>query len=342
MSTNLTHAERAATHLGLIPGIVLTLSLLARGAEAQSFVVYDDGLTRMNVGYEGLQVILRDNPNPPPNPTTVVLLDGFTNGPGGGQYHYRLEGSSVLDNRGGTLTNGGSSGSVDLYDTSRLIISGGSIIQSDSPAIRASGSSRTEISGGRLISNGFNEGPAGTGIGLSGNAQLEITGGEFHASSSTIIVSAGTSHATIDGGTFNASGIFFGSIVRADQSSITDILGGTFTSYRRGLDVLGNAVVNVRGGTFNLPTFNDQGLGGFFAEGNGLLNVFGGSFALDGSPVAPGFIPHTGRLTGILADGTPLDVLAAGRVFLVPEPAAWLLLVSGAVGIAAATKRRHS
>jgi hypothetical protein len=180
--------------------------------------------------------VLRDNPNPPPNPTTVILLDGFRL-EAAVQYHYRLEGSSVLDNRGGVLNNGGRAGSVDLYDTPRLLMSGGMIDHTgaNGPAIRAGGSSRTEISGGRLRVNGASgEGSDGTGFRLTDDAELQISGGEFTAFVTPILESASASRVTISDGTFNAfsSGIneFIGNILIARQSSVVDILGGTFNS----------------------------------------------------------------------------------------------------------------
>src|SRR5688572_8274360 len=83
-----------------IAGLAFSLS----NAQAQlppPFIVYDDGLTRANVGTTDSQIILRDNPNPPPNPTTVIMSDGFSVGPSR-RFHYRLEGSSVIENRGAT------------------------------------------------------------------------------------------------------------------------------------------------------------------------------------------------------------------------------------------------
>jgi hypothetical protein len=94
---------------------------------------------------------------------------------------------------------------------------------------------------------------------------------------------------------------------------------------------VGDAVVNVRGGSFSFP-FNMRTRSGFNGAG-GLIKVFGDSFALDGMPVGAGFIPRDGRLTGVLADGTPLDVLAQGTVFLVPEPAGWLLALAAFLGV---------
>jgi hypothetical protein len=344
MSLTSIRADRARTPLVVMRGLAVGLALLAHTTEAQSqsFIVYDHGLTRTNAGTTDSLTILRDNPNPPPNPTTVILLDSFSLGPAAVQFYYRLEDSSVLDIRGGTLQQGPFAGIVDLYDASRLLMSGGSISQRSSqdrvdPAILAGGSSRIEISGGSLLVSGFSvEGGNGPGIDLRDDAALSISGGEFTALRTAIIESAGASHVTIDGGTFNAdnSGIpdYIGNILTVDQSSVVDILGGTFTSNARGIEAYGNAVVNVRGGSFSFPFLTDV-LPGFHGGGNGQIKVFGNNFALDSMAVGPGFIPHNGTLTGVLADGTPLNVLATGRVFLIPEPAGWLLALAAFLGV---------
>ena len=79
-------------------------------------------------------------------------------------------------------------------------------------------------------------------------------------------------------------------------------------------------------------------LSGFHTGDTGRINEFGANFALDGVPVGSGFIPHDGVLTGVLADGAPLHVLATGRVYLLPEPAGWLLAAVAAVFVARASK----
>jgi hypothetical protein len=175
---------------------------------------------------------------------------------------------------------------------------------------------------GSSISNNV-AGPFQTGRG----GGLFVTGGDSGSEHGVVITSS----------TFDLNYADAGGALAADNSVVIDIFGGTFTSNKRAIEALGEAIVNIRGGIFDFPS-DMQTLSGFHTGDTGRINVFGANFALDGVPVGSGFIPHDGVLTGVLADGAPLHVLATGRVYLLPEPAGWLLAAVAAVFVARASK----
>jgi hypothetical protein len=136
------------------------------------------------------------------------------------------------------------------------------------------------------------------------NAHLEISGGSFIVSNgddhhgNTLISLRGNATMSISGGRFESRSV--GShLLYADGSSRVDITGGEFLSPLQ--------------------------------AGGGQIHFYGRDFAIDGEPISMGRIPRYGVLTGVLANGTPLNISVGWNVFVhpVPEASSWILALAG-------------
>ena len=100
----------------------------------------------------------------------------------------------------------------------------------------------------------------------------------------------------------------FGGIYSTGFSDAADIEGGEIavenSEDAAGNDIVNSATINIHGGTFIGAIFDPD----FCAQGNGIINIFGTDFAINGVPVDFGpIVATTGQLTGILEDESKLD-----------------------------------
>jgi hypothetical protein len=90
--------------------------------------------------------------------------------------------------------------------------------------------------------------------------------------------------------------------------------------------------VNVFGGTLS---------GDILALASGIITISGSGFNFPFGDL----VPLSGTLTGVLSDGTPLNVnfgrASTATITLIPEPTTGLFVVGGLVGMAASSRRRR-
>lgn len=207
---------------------------------------------------------------------------------------------------------------VEATDNSVVNVFGGTLTGGNSSAaILGRGNSVINIFGGHLVNNDNFD----VALATSENATLNIFGG------------------TIAGGTgLGARGIDV-------AGGVTNIFGGTITASRgASLDILNDATVNLHGGSID-------GNGIEFFEG--VLNVFGTSFLLDGNPIGPGTLTggnnNAGALSVTFADGSQTAFFFGGatnagnrlNLIAVPEASSFMILaLASSVGMFMRSRRK--
>lgn len=210
-----------------------------------------------------------------------------------------LHGTSLFD----IDTPGNHLGVIDVFDDSRLVLGPtGSLTSVPGSLISFHNDSILDVFGG---------GTGEHGVLLGGTSTGHLSGG--------LIGSGGDgSLQTIENASFLMTG---GLLVLPFQA----VFGGTSVEISAGnvsswlVFDAGQAVVS--GGTFPGCAFNCGAQGGRWTINGAQVFVHGSNLALE-----------LGRLTGILDDGNPIDVLVEGNLAnltLVPEPSTGLLLALG-------------
>ncbi len=240
----------------------------------------------------------------------------------------------VLDGEGESPTtvnvvHGADIGSANVYDTSRLNISGGGVARSN-----FYDSSRLNVSGGAVSYVDLYDSATGT---ISAGELAHVNAYE----SSVLLISGGEiSHLNYydsTRGTVLAGDI---SHVSAHEFSVVEVFGGTyFTASSRELGVMlfydGNVrrLTAVDNGTTNL-------FGGNITEylilDGGVLNVFGTELQRSGN-----------RVVGTLLNQDPIDVRVLFyswklNLIIVPEPSTIILTALGALGVLPCRRRKRS
>ena len=213
-----------------------------------------------------------------------------------------ITGTLVIRNNTTVNLTGGSIGasgnnSVIIRDTSVFTMSGG---KTTGGRIAAVGNSVVTLNGGTL---GFDPSPAHDSIVTFGNATIEV----FNINASGKATAVGGT-ITIHGGSFSAAATF--------GTGAMEILGGSFDGSVNGLD---SSTIILRGGAIGADNFGASVVGFGLAAievrggavsgrilsiGSSDVDVFGCPLSLDGS----------GRLTGLLEDGTPISVNTSGPI----------------------------
>jgi hypothetical protein len=217
-------------------------------------------------------------------------------------------------------------------------------------AVTTSENSKLNISGGDI---GFRGDSSSNVVGTGGQTEFLMTGGVIHGWS----IFWQQTRAEISGGTLTGEiwledeaqllltgGFLDGGVQTRRLNSHLEMTGGfIFTD----LEVNGTALI--RGG----------GIGDeLIAQIEGRITIVGSGFEIWGQPVPFGpLADYSGRLTGILESGDPLDVYISrrqfvvnetetleGQITLLPEPAGTALLVTGIAGLSglAQIRRRRS
>ncbi len=164
-------------------------------------------------------------------------------------------------------------------------------------------------------------------IGVFESSALELTGGEVN-----LIALNDSSTATISGGTANSS-------PQVRNASRLMVIGGIV---RGGVAAIQSANVTISGGTFTKTDYYSSTVY-FYASESSTITVVGTGFLLNGSAVGYGAITATsGRLTGTLLSGDPIDVqitrndvssIVLAPTIPVAEPSSALLLSSAVIGL---------
>lgn len=175
------------------------------------------------------------------------------------------------------------------------------------------------------VVNGFNLDDQS--VYIADTSELLINDGIF----SEDVTVCGMASGEIHGGTFQddlnaeSSGIilFYGGLVIDDVeavgSSRIDIFGGSFGE---DIEASGDARINISGGLF-AQGGNDP-FPGFYVDTGGKITITGLSFQIDAVPTGAGLVSDEfGQLTGLLADGSALDVLFDRNPMISPDPADW-------------------
>ncbi len=194
------------------------------------------------------------------------------------------------------LVDGGEVGTGGGFDlravaNSIVIISGGEV----GDDILLEDSASLSMSGGQANGSIFlvddtvasvSGGTARAGIEAADRAQLDISGGSFAESifGGTSVLN-GSARATITGGEFHRNFTFTGDCYATISGGIFDAL----------LYMEGSAAVEISGGTFT----NE-----LWAVGSAQIEISGYAFNLPFGSV----LPTSGTLTGIFADGTPIEL----------------------------------
>lgn len=203
-------------------------------------------------------------------------------------------GADVRDSATGDPTtlnvlSGGTLGGTDVFDSSVLTVQPGATFVN---AISGQDSSSVNVLGGDIIqvdllnqSRGtISDGTFACGgrcVGLFDSSDVSISGGIFGNPTGIAILAQQASRATLNGGTFQGD-------VRAANDTAIDILGGSLSS-----------VTATEGAT---------------------VTIFGSDFIASegGNPVLTGYgeiiDQFNGTITGILADGSPLNISALNGV----------------------------
>ena len=168
---------------------------------------------------------------------------------------------------------------IRIWDDSQLEMTGGHISGRDD-GIDTKHDGQATLTGGYIFGNNM-------GVKAKSRSTITIGGDvEIFAGESGIDISD-DAVLTVSGSADIAGRDFYG--IDADDDAVVEILGGQISGGTAALRTRDDAIINVLGGQFG---------NGFVAAG-GTINVVGTDLALDNT-----------RLTGILQDGTPLDVFA--------------------------------
>jgi hypothetical protein len=173
---------------------------------------------------------------------------------------------------------------------------------------------------------------------VSEDATLNMSGGEVRFS---MIVNPGArdSYVTIAGGRVGSIGVLStnggvvditGGIVseiNAEHLAVVVVTGGEI---ERGAEMLGNSTLEVYGGTWGNH---------IFAFDTSYVTIWGSQFNYPDGPL----VPSSGTLTGVLEDGTPINLdfgRASTATIFLPEPSALAALGSGIAMLALLYRRR--
>jgi hypothetical protein len=224
-------------------------------------------------------------------------------------------GQTIFDD-GGTHTVNGPSGPIEIFQSTTLnVVSPANVTSQIQNGIFVGDSSSTLNLSGGLISGtsvGFGVQSFGlftaTGGSVSGGVALNLLGGTARISGGTFqgsiaLGTGGIDNLAISGGTFNGQSAALALNLSSNFHSTVTITGGVFTAVPAqpgehfvSLDDASTGVsstVNISGGIFNGPML-------LILENGSTVNFFGSDLSFDSS---------TGQLTGILADGDPLNVM---------------------------------
>jgi hypothetical protein len=189
------------------------------------------------------------------------------------------------------------------------------------------------------------------------NATVNFHGGTFQTGADGANVeAAGHSHINIHGGTFGVGHTDAFGGINAIENAVVNIYGGDIHGQPEGLNASDNGVINVYGVDSQPAAMNTTGNGlinvyggltDLAASGSGLYQLLGGgsqltsihtngtislfirgsSFALNGAAKSGLLTSIGGNLTGVLADGSTLNVsltrgslVPAQTIFLLPVP----------------------
>jgi hypothetical protein len=197
-------------------------------------------------------------------------------------------------------------------------------------AAYVAGASKIELSGGSVETNAV----GGTGV-------VAATGGSVKVTSGAI-----TTHGADSGG------------ISLTETSTAEILGGSIVASSIGVTGFGQTAITVHGGTIKggLQAFylgvasRLDAYGGLLGDMDGGVDLkavggeahfYGSQFKLNGVPVGEGLIAgpgvFSGRLTGVLLSGEPLDIgiegefRGTGLVYVhIPEPGGLIPLAASA------------
>jgi len=251
-------------------------------------------------------------------------------------------------------------GDTEVYDTSELTVSGGSIRDN----LYAYESSQVTVSGGSIWDNLYayessqvtvSGGSIDNDLYARDSSQVTVSGGSigrylYAYESSQVTVSGGSTHylhardssqVTVSGGSIDGLGAYDSSQVTVSGGSIRDNLYAressqvTVSGGSIGEDLLAydSSNVTVSGGTFggNLDIYST-------------LTLDGSDFSIDGTTVPLGTYtrpderdPAWGVLSGTLASGETFTnnfyIYGDGQLVLTPEPATLALLAAGGLGV---------
>jgi hypothetical protein len=267
-------------------------------------------------------------------------------------------GQTILED-GGTHTVNGPSGPIEVFRSTTLnVVSPANVTSQIQNGILVDPSSTLNLSGGLIsgtsvgigvLSQGLFNATGGSvsgGLALSLEGTARISGGTFQGADA--LEAGGIDNLAISGGTFKGQIVLGLSFLSNFHSTVT-ITGGVFTAvpaqpgefFDSLLDFSTGAgsTVNISGGIFNGPMV-------LLLENGSTVNFFGSDLSFDSS---------TGQLTGILADGDPLNVMMdlvgnntpftispdgdaitfGPGINVIPEPRSIVLMASGTLLILA-------
>ncbi len=223
-------------------------------------------------------------------------------------------GQTIFDD-GGTHTVNGPSGPIEIFQSTTVnVVSPANVTSQIQNGIFVGNSSSTlNLSGGLISGTSVGIGVlsfglfTATGGSVSGGLALSLAGGTARISGGTFqgvdaLVAGGIDNLAISGGTFNGQSAL-SLLLSSNFHSTVTITGGVFTAvpaqpgefFASLADSSTGAAstVNISGGSFSGPMFLNL-------ENGSTLNFFGSNLDFD---------PSTGQLSGILADGDPLNVI---------------------------------
>jgi hypothetical protein len=290
-------------------------------------------------------------------PTTVNVQTGAVVGGTATSFSVNVRDNSIFNMSGGSLFD-----ELFLFNNASANLSGGSIGDDLTPDNNStvnvtSVTVKDDVEGHGSSMMTIQDGNFDEDVESLDSAVITINGGMFQTGADAAnVLASGNSTININGGSFGTGSTPSGGGINVVDNAVINIHGGNIAKQTTGLSAAGNGVINIYGLGDQPTSMNTSGNGlinvyggltDLAASGSGLYQLLGGgsqltsihtngtislfirgsSFALNGAAKSGLLTSIGGNLTGVLADGSTLNVsltrgslVPAQTIFLLPVP----------------------